>query len=211
MADYLALPKSEGRHPAVVVIHEWWGVNEQIHAVADRWAAHGFLALAPDLFHGKVIPIGRSDEAGAAMKALDFGRAVQEIAAAIETVRSHSRGNGKVAITGYCMGGALTLATACNVRGLSAVVPFYGMPPGGDWAKIEAPVQAHFAQHDDWATVEGAKKIQAAITEHGGKMELHTYDAHHAFCNDRRPEVFNPAAAQQSWDRMVAFVTQHTR
>ena len=89
-------------------------------------------------------------------------------------------------------------------------MPFYGLPPGGDWSKVDAPVQAHFAKHDDWATVDGAKKIQAALAEHGRKMELHVYDAQHAFCNDRRPEVYNAGAASQAWERAVAFVRQHS-
>ena len=210
MADYLALPKGEGRHPAVVVIHEWWGVNDQIRALADRWAAAGFVALAPDLYHGKVVPIGKADEAQAAMSSLDFGRAVQEIGAAVARLKEHPRSTGKVALTGYCMGGALTFASACAVPGLAAAVPYYGMPPGADWSKLTAPVQAHFAQHDDWATADGARKIQATLAEQGKRMELFVYDAHHAFCNDRRPEVYNATAAAQAWDRTLAFVRQHT-
>lgn len=210
MAEYLALPKGDGRHPAVVIIHEWWGVNDQIRSLADRWAEAGFIALAPDLYHGKVIEIGKADQAQAAMSALDFGRAVQEIGAAVARLQKDPRSTGKVAVTGYCMGGALTLATACNVAGLSAAVPYYGMPPGADWSKVTAPVQGHFAQHDDWATVDGAKKIQAALAEHGKQMELHVYDAQHAFCNDRRPEVYNAAAAKQAWERTLAFVRKHT-
>jgi carboxymethylenebutenolidase len=210
MAEYLALPKGNERHPAVIVIHEWWGVNEQIKAIVDRWAALGFVALAPDLFHGHVVPIGKSAEAQAAMNKLDFTKAVDEIVAAVALLNGHPRSTGKVAVTGYCMGGALTMATACNVRGLAALVPFYGIPPGGDWSKIDAPVQAHFALHDDWATVDSAKTVQKAIADHGGKMELFTYDAHHAFCNDHRPEVYSATAAQQAWDRAVAFVRAHT-
>jgi carboxymethylenebutenolidase len=206
MAQYLALPPGDGRHPAVVVIHEWWGVNEQIKAVADRWAKEGFVAIVPDLFHGKVAELTKPDEAAALMNALDFPGAVKEIAAAVGALRDHPRSTGKIAITGYCMGGALTFLSACNVPGLAALVPFYGLPPGGDWAKVDAPVQAHFAMHDDWATVDGAKKIQAQLSTLGKKMELHVYDAKHAFCNDRRPEVHDPEAAAQAWERAVGFV-----
>jgi carboxymethylenebutenolidase len=210
MAEYLSLPKADGRFPGVVVIQEWWGVNDQIKSLCDRWAGEGFLAIAPDLYHGKVVPIGKSDEASAAMNALDFPRALHEIGEAVTKLRSHPRCNGKVAVTGYCLGGALSLATACNVSGLAAVVPFYGLPLSGDWSKVDAPVQAHFAQHDDWASVDKAKKVQSALGELGRKMELHVYDAQHAFCNDRRPEVYNATAAKQAWDRTVTFVRQHT-
>lgn len=207
MTNVLELPSGEAKCPAVVIVHEWWGVNEQIHAIAKRYAGEGFLALAPDLYHGTVIPIGQADAAGAAMKALDFGKAVQEIAQAVETAKAHPRCNGKVAITGYCMGGALTFASAVNIRGLACTVPFYGLPGDLDWSKIDAPVQAHFAQHDEWATVAGAQAIKDAVR---APMELHVYDAQHAFCNEQRPDVYDADAAKTAWGRAVAFIRQHT-
>lgn len=206
LSAVLMLPTGEGKAPGVVVLQEWWGVNTQLEAIARKWADLGFVAIVPDLYHGKVIPIGKSDEASAAMKALDFGKAVQEIGATVAFLKSHERSTGKVAVTGYCMGGALTLATAVNVRGLSAAVAYYGLPGELEWSKVDAPVQAHFAQHDDWATVAGAEKVKAGVKS----MELHVYDAQHAFCNDQRPEVFNAEACAQAWDRTVAFVRTHT-
>lgn len=205
-AGFLETPSGEGRGPAVVVIHEWWGANEQIVNTARRWADAGFLALAPDLYHGKVVPIGQTDAADAAMKGLDFGKAVQELAGAVAFLRDHPRCNGKVVVTGYCMGGALTLATAVNVRGLACAVAWYGTPGDLDWSKVDAPVQAHFATHDDWASVAAGKKIQAGVKS----MELHVYEAQHAFCNDQRPDVYNPEAAALSWERALAFAKAHT-
>jgi carboxymethylenebutenolidase len=105
------------------------------------------------------------------------------------------------------MGGALAFASAVNIRGLAAVVPFYGLPGDLDWSKIDAPVQAHFAKHDDWATVAGAQKIKDAVKV---PMALHVYDAQHAFCNDRRPEVYNVEAARQAWGHAVSFLRTHT-
>lgn len=189
--------------PAVVVLQEWWGVNEQIQSVAKRYAEAGFVALVPDLYHGQVAK--DAEEAGRMMKALDFGKAVQEIAGAVAFLRERS--NGKVAVTGYCLGGALSFASAVNIRGLAAVVPFYGLPGDLDWSKIDAPVQAHFAKHDDWATVAGAQKIKDAVKV---AMELHVYDAQHAFANDRRPDVYNVEAAKQAWGHALAFVRAHT-
>ena len=201
------LPKGEGKAPAVIVVHEWWGLNDQIKATLKRYTDEGFIAAAPDLYHGKVIPIGQADAAGAAMKALDFPAAVKQIGETVAALKAHPRCNGKIAVTGYCMGGALSFATAVNVRGLAAVVPFYGLPGDLDWSKIDAPVQAHFAKHDDWATVAGAQKIKEAVKV---PMELHVYDAQHAFCNDKRPEVYNADAAKQAWGRAVAFIRSHT-
>ncbi len=206
LSAVLVLPEGEARAPGVVLLQEWWGVNEQLASIAQSWADAGFVAIMPDLYHGKVIPIGKADEAGAAMKALDFGKAVQEIGATVAYLKSHARCSGKVAVTGYCMGGALTLATAVNVRGLSAAVAYYGLPGDLDWSKVDAPVQAHFATHDDWATVAGAEKVKAGIQN----MELHVYDAQHAFCNDQRPEVYDAAACAKAWERTLAFVRSHT-
>ena len=201
----VALPPGGEKRPAVVVIQEWWGLNDQIQGIARRWAEAGFIAVVPDLYHGKLAK--NADEAGAMMKALDFGAAVKEIAAAVEWARGHERSTGKVAVTGYCMGGALTLATAVNVRGLAAAVPYYGLPGDLDWSKVDAPIQAHFAKHDDWATVAGAEKIKASVKV---PMELHVYDAQHAFCNEKRPEVYNADACKQAWDRTLAFVRAQT-
>lgn len=207
VAGVLALPEGDTRVPGVVLIHEYWGVNEQIQTAAERWAKEGFAVLVPDLYHGHVAKT--ADDAAAAMGKLDWGKAVQEIAGAVAYLRGHARSTGKVALTGYCMGGALTFAAACAIPDLAAAVPFYGVPGQADWSKVTAPVQAHFAQHDEWATIAKGEQIKAALAEHGKAMELFTYDAQHAFCNDRRPEVYAPEAAKQAWSRAVAFVRQH--
>jgi carboxymethylenebutenolidase len=209
MTQRVTFPTSGGeaagvaaRPPAVVVLQEYWGINKNIQDVVTRWSREGFVAIAPDLYHGKLA--ANADEAMKLMQALDWGKAMVEIAGAVDWARAH--GNGKVAITGYCMGGALTFAAATHLKGLAAAVPFYGVPPQADWSKVDAPVQAHFAQTDEWATVAKGKEIQAAIKG----MELHTYDAQHAFCNADRPEVYNASCASQAWSRAVAFVRQHT-
>jgi len=205
LSGVLVAPAGDAKAPGVVVVQEWWGINEQIQAVARRWAEAGFVALVPDLYHGKLAKT--DDEAGRMMNALDFGKAVQEIGAATAFLCAHPRCTGKVAVNGYCMGGALTFATAVNVRGLAAVVPYYGLPGDLDWSKIDAPVQAHFATIDDWATVAGAQKIKAAVKV---PMELHVYEAQHAFANERRPEVHDAAATKLAWERTLAFIRQHT-
>jgi len=206
----MELPDGGGKAPAIVIIQEWWGLNDQIRGTAKAWAKEGFVALLPDLYHGEVVPIPDGARAGAKMQALDKKRALDECVAAVEFLRNHTRTNGKVAVTGYCMGGALAFATACVAKDLAAVVPFYGLPDAtAELKKITAPVQAHFAQHDQWATVDGAQKVQATLRGIHRTMELHVYDAQHAFCNEQRPEVYNAAACSQAWSRSVAFVKQH--
>jgi carboxymethylenebutenolidase len=190
------------------VIQEWWGLNEQIQRTADRLAAEGFLALAPDLYHGKLAK--DRDEASHLMNTLDWKRAMDDLAGAVEHLRAHPGGSGKVAVIGFCMGGALSLAAAVNLPGLAAVVPFYGVPGDLDWSKVTAPVLAHFSKTDDWATPEKARAIQQVIEEHDGSMELHLYDAEHAFMNEQRPEVYNAEAAKQAWHRTIHFLREHT-
>ena len=204
----LALPAGGGKAPTVVVIQEWWGLNEQIQKTADRLAAAGFVALAPDLYHGKLAK--DAAEAGHLMKDLDWKRAMDDLAGAVGYLREHPRGSGKVAVTGFCMGGALAFAAATDIRGLAAVVPFYGVPGDVDYGKVEAPVLAHFAKTDDWATVDKARAIQQAIAQGGGAMELHVYEAEHAFMNEQRPEVYAPDAAKLAWERTIAFLKKHT-
>ena len=206
LSGVLFAPAGGAKAPGVVVLQEWWGVNDQIQAAARRWADAGFLAIVPDLYHGK---LGKTmEEASRLMKALDFGAAVQEIGAAVAFLRSHPRSTGKIAVTGYCLGGSLSFATAVNVRGLAAVVPYYGLPGDLDWSKIDAPVQAHFATDDDWATVAGAQKIKDAVKV---PMELHVYEASHAFANETRTDVYDAGAAKLAWDRTLAFAREHTR
>jgi carboxymethylenebutenolidase len=199
----LVTPAGGGKPPGIVILQEWWGINEQIQSVAKRYAEAGFVALVPDLYHGQVAT--DPEEARRLMTELDSGKAVQEIAGAVAFVRERS--NGKVALTGYCLGGALSFRSAVHIRGLAAVVPFYGLPSDLDWSKIDAPIQAHFAKHDDWATVAGAQKIKAAVTV---PMDLHVYDAEHAFANEQRADVYNPEAAKQAWGHALAFVRAHT-
>jgi carboxymethylenebutenolidase len=200
----LALPAGTGKHLAVVVVQEWWGLNEQIQRTAERLAAEGFVALAPDLYHGKLART--ADEASHMMNDLDWGRAMKDLAGAVDYLRAHPRGNGKVAITGFCMGGALTLAAAADIPGLAAAVPFYGVPGDKDWSKVTVPIQAHFSKTDDWAT---PAKIEAIGERVHGPFELFLYDADHAFMNEKRPEVYSPRDAEAAWQRLVDFLRTH--
>ncbi len=202
----LALPSTEGKTPGVVLLQEWWGVNAHIESIAGRLAKEGFRVLAPDLFHGKITK--DADEAGKLMQALDWDVALDDIAGAVAHVRAHESSNGKVGVMGFCMGGALTFAAACNVGQLQAVVPFYGVPDRkyADYAKVTAPILAHFAKRDRWAKVEYAEAIKEELEAAGKPMELRTYDADHAFFNDTRPEVYSPECAKLAWERTVAFL-----
>jgi carboxymethylenebutenolidase len=205
----LAEPDGSGEAGAIVLVQEWWGLNDHVKSLVERFAKQGFLVLAPDLYHGKVTK--DPNEAGKLMTELDTLKAVDEIAGAVAYLKAHPRGNGKVGVTGFCMGGALTLGAACHVPGLAGAVAFYGIPPADkvDFAKVTAPVQAHVAQHDDWITVAKMEAVKKQIEAAGAPFELFVYDAQHAFVNDTRPEVYSPENAKLALERAWTFFHRH--
>jgi carboxymethylenebutenolidase len=198
---YLATA-GQGR-PGIVVIQEWWGLNDQICGVADRFARAGYNALAPDLYKGRLT--ARVDEASHLMSSLDFADATnQDLRGAAQHLQGMS---GKVAVMGFCMGGALTIAAAVHVPGLAAAVPFYGIPPKdfADPAQIRIPLQGHFANQDDWCTPLAVDEFEAALTTSGTPFEVHRYEAAHAFANERSA-AYNVDSAIEAWDRMLGFL-----
>ncbi|HSO34411.1 MAG TPA: dienelactone hydrolase family protein [Labilithrix sp.] len=205
----LAEPAGSGRAPSLVLIQEYWGINDHIRSLADRLAKEGFLVIAPDLYHGTLAK--DAAEAGALMTALDTHAAVKEIGATADFLKAHARGNGKVGVIGFCMGGALALASACHLEGLSAIVPFYGIPPADkvDYAKVSAPILMHVATNDAWVTVERAEAIKKQIDAHGKSMTLETYDAGHAFVNDTRPDAYDEKSAKLAWQRSIDFLKKN--
>ena len=202
----VVVPGGTGKVGTVIVLQEYWGLNDHIRSVAERVAKEGYLVVVPDLYHGKLTK--DVAEAQALMSALDTMHAMRDIGAAVAFAKNHERSNGNVGVIGFCMGGALALAAACHVQGLAAVVTYYGVPPEEkvDWAKVTAPVQAHFAQHDGWATVVKAEEIKGKL---GEKMELFTYDAQHAFSNDSRAEVYSADNAKLAWKRSFEFFAKN--
>ncbi len=205
----MATPAGTEKAPSVVLVQEWWGVNDHIRSLLDRLAAAGFVALAPDLYHGKVTK--DAAEAGKLMTELDGDRSMDEIAGAVAWLKAQPRSNGKVGIIGFCMGGAFSFRAAANVPEIDAAVPFYGIPDPAkaDYAKVKAPIQAHFAGRDQWAKPERAEAIKKQLDARGQPMELHVYDADHAFVNDTRPEVYAPEAAKLAWERATSFLHRH--
>lgn len=201
---YLA-EAGKGR-PGIVVIQEWWGLNDQICGVADRFARQGFNALAPDLYKGRVTQ--KPDEANHMMSGLDFvGASDQDIAGAV----THLAGmGGKVGVMGFCMGGALTIAACARIGGISCGVPFYGIPPGqlADPAKIKVPLQGHFANKDDWCTPAAVDALEKAMKGAGHSPEIFRYEAAHAFFSERS-EAYDVKSANAAWERMLEFLKKH--
>jgi carboxymethylenebutenolidase len=196
--------------PTVVLLHEWWGLNDHVRSLVDRLASSGFIALAPDLYDGTVAR--DPTEAQRLMNALQWPAALDVIAGAVSFLKSHPRANGRVGVTGFCMGGAGTFATACNVPGVSAAVVFYGLAPASytPWESADVPpLQAHFSSRDAWAKADAAAAIRDRLVARGRSLDLHVYDAEHAFVNDTRPEVYHPEHARVAWQRMLGFFQKH--
>jgi carboxymethylenebutenolidase len=198
---YLAAA-GQGR-PGVVVIQEWWGLNDQICGVADRFARAGYNALAPDLYKGRLTT--QPDEANHLITGLDFADAThQDLRGAAQHLQAQS---GKVAVMGYCMGGALTIAAAVHVPEFAAGVCLYGIPPKAfaDPAEIGVPLQGHFANKDDWCTPTAVDDLETTLKAAGVTHEIYRYDAAHAFANERSA-AYDVACANQAWERMAAFL-----
>lgn len=200
-------PTARADAPAIVLIQEWWGVNDQIRGVARRLAAAGYGVLIPDLYRGKLADNG--DEASHLMNGLNFPDALhQDLVGAVRHARSH---HAKVGVMGFCMGGALTIAAAANIPELSAAVCFYGVPPAAiaDPKSIRIPLQCHFAEQDTWCTPAVVAELEKQLSEGNVPFELHRYDAQHAFLNESRPEVYHPSAAALAWQRTLEFLGRH--
>ncbi|HEY3431355.1 MAG TPA: dienelactone hydrolase family protein [Rhodocyclaceae bacterium] len=197
--------------PGIVVIQEWWGLNTQICGIADRFAAAGFNALAPDLYQGRIAQ--DADEASHMMDGLDFsGATKQDIYGAVQHLQTIS---GKIGVMGFCMGGALTVGAAVHLPALlpvlAAGVCFYGLPPKAfaDPAAIRIPLQGHFASRDDWITPALVDDLESTMTAAGNPPQIFRYEADHAFFNQLRPEVYDAAASALAWERTLAFLHKH--
>jgi carboxymethylenebutenolidase len=212
---YLAEPAQGARAPGVVVIQEWWGLTDQIKGVADRLAKAGYRALVPDLYRGKQTLDAK--EAEHLMSGLDFGDAAgQDVRGAVQYLKGSSP---KVGVTGFCMGGALTILSAVNVPEADASVAWYGFPPLEyvDASKIKAPLLGHYATEDQFFTIDKVDELEKKLSAAKVKFEFHRYKAKHAFANEQAnerklpPLEYNPQAAEQAWKRTLEFFGRHLK
>lgn len=206
---YLAIPKS-GSGPAVIVIQEWWGLVGHITAIADRFAEAGFLALAPDLYHGVIAK--EPDHATKLMMGLAMDKAALDIAGAAKFLSERDDVSGKgIGTVGFCMGGSLALWSATISPEIIATVAFY---PALPWARMSPhwqnysgkSAQIHCSESDGTSTAPGIQEAVKAIESVKGEVETFDYPrTHHAFFNDERPEVYDAEASALAWDRMITF------
>ena len=198
--------------PGVIVIQEWWGLVPHIKDIADRFAAEGFVALAPDMYHGEVT--SEPDLAGKLLMSMNLATAGKDLSGAVDALQERT-GRTKVGATGFCMGGGLALMAAClRPDAISAVAPFYGgMRPDTviEWDNLAAVVEGHYAETDrGTAAPEAVKELEATLRAKGKDATFHVYPGtQHAFFNDTRPEVYDAEVSQVTWDRMLALFRAH--
>jgi carboxymethylenebutenolidase len=208
-AGYLAKPP-KGTGPGVIVIQEYWGLVGHIKEVAERFAAAGFVALAPDFYSG--VATEEPEEAGKLMMALNIDEAEKTLRGAIDELLTRCEGK-KVGVVGFCMGGQLALfAAASNPEKVGACVDFYGIHPNVQpaFTNLDAPVLGFFAEHDDYAPAEAVNRLDNTLSELGKEHEFVTFPGtHHAFFNTDRPEVHDAEASEKAWVHMVAFFRNH--
>jgi len=209
-SGYLAKPAS-GSGPGVLVIQEWWGLDADIKTMTDRLAADGFVALAPDLYHGEVAGHTEMDKAAHLMQSMPPDRAGRDMSGAVDYLASHSSGGG-IGVVGFCMGGMLAFIIAAN-RGdkVKAVVPFYGFPQGQmepDWSTLQASVSGHMAEHDSFFSPEAARALEAKLRAMGKDVTLQVHPGTgHAFMGPHNAlGTLNETLAAEIWPQAVSFL-----
>ena len=204
---YVALPSESSSNAAIILIQEWWGINDHIRDIAGRYAGEGYICVAPDLYRGRLAK--DADEAAKMMHDLAIEDGIATIAAAIaETKRDYNVQ--KIGITGFCMGGTFALRAACEINELAAAAPFYGDIPGEEFLeKLSVPTLFIAGERDAWINPEKVNTLKEAARKYDLPVEIVSYDADHAFFNDTRPAVYNADAAADAWRRVLDLFGKH--
>ncbi|HVF29732.1 MAG TPA: dienelactone hydrolase family protein [Pyrinomonadaceae bacterium] len=199
---YVAIP-SEQTEQAVIVIQEWWGLNDHIKDITDRYAAEGFIAIAPDLYRGKLAT--NPEDAGRMMNELKIEDGLDTIRNAVDAARE-KYGLSHFGITGFCMGGTYALRAACELEGFSAAAPFYGdIPPEDILKDLKTPTIFISGTKDGWINPEKVASLEDAAERYELPVHSVKYEADHAFFNDTRAEVYDEAAARDAWALVIGF------
>ncbi len=207
MANFMTNPPQGGPFPGVVVVQEWWGLNDHIKDVTRRLASEGFVAVAPDLYDGKVTK--DPGVAGSMMQSLDQKAALQKLDDAVESLKNNpSVKKGKVGVIGFCMGGTFALLLATHNKDIGAAAPFYGkVPDDSALQNLNAPALYIYAGKDQWITKQEVDRLERFLQKSGKSGEVVRYpNADHAFFNDTRPEVYRAGDAKDAWSRAVSFL-----
>lgn len=199
---YVATPDNPSQR-GVIIIQEWWGLNDHIKDIAGRYAAEGFIAIAPDLYRGKIAT--NSEDASKMMHALELDDGLDTIKNSVEAARS-KYGLSHFGITGFCMGGTFALRAACELEGFSAAAPFYGDIPEEDvLKKLKTPTVFVSGTKDGWINKEKVAELEEAAEKYELPIHSVKYEADHAFFNNTRPEVYDETAARDAWALVIGF------
>ena len=216
-SGYLALPEGR-RGPGVIVVQEWWGLDSGIKEMADRLAAAGFVALAPDLYHGQLAGHTEMDKAGELMASLPADRAARDMSAAVDYLADHDATTSDgIGVMGFCMGGLLTFVLAAlRPDRIAAVVPFYGFPTGDDqpnYRDIEAAIQGHMAEHEDFFPPDAARALETELKALGKDVTITVHEgAGHAFMAPHNAlGTQNQELYDKIWPQATAFLHEHLR
>ncbi len=211
---YMVQPQAKGPRPALIVVQEWWGLNDHMKDVARRYAREGYLAIAPDLYSrlGNKITAD-PNEAGKLMNTLKQEDGLKDLNATVKYLKTVPGVDAaKIGVTGFCMGGSYALMLPCVNREIKAAVPFYGQVPSPDTPlqNLACPVLYIYGEDDGWITKADVQRLAAALKKYNKPGEIKTYPgAPHAFFNDTRKDVYKPAEAKDAWTRALAFFKQH--
>jgi len=206
---YAASPEVAEPRASVILIHEWWGINDHVRDLVGRYAREGYLCVAPDLYRGKTAT--DPTEASALMNALALDDGIATIRATASEL-TNRRSVEKIGITGYCMGGTFALRAACEIDTLGAAAPFYGdIPDDATLSKLKVATLFIAGKRDGWINPEKVQGLKDAATKHGLPVEVVSYDADHAFFNDTRPEVYDAKAAADAWRRVLDLFDKRLR
>ena len=208
VSGYLAMPSGAGKHPALIAIHEYWGLNDQVKEEARKFAAQGYVVLAIDLYRGKVATT--PDEAHELMRGVPDDRGIRDLEAAFTYLANRPDVNAnKIGSVGWCMGGGYSIKLAVDQAKLAACIVNYGPLPtdSANIAKIQAPVLGNFGADDRGITPDSVHAFEAAMKAAGKSADIKIYDgAGHAFENPNNKDGYRPAATDDAWKRMVAFL-----
>ncbi|HMS84041.1 MAG TPA: dienelactone hydrolase family protein [Nitrospira sp.] len=213
MKAFVAAPQTKGTRPARIVAQEWWGLTDHIKDIARRYAAEGYVAIAPDLYsrlgHAFTTDAG---EAGELMNRLKPEDGLADLNATVAYLKSVPEVDAaKIGITGFCMGGSYVLMLPCVNSEIKTAVPFYGQVPNPDTPiqKLACPVLYVYGEDDGWITKADVQRLAAALKKYNKAGEIKTYPgAPHAFFRDTDPSVYQPEAAKDAWSRTTAFFKQ---
>ena len=201
---YVAMPEAASKNTkAVILIQEWWGLNDHIKDIADRYAKEGFIAIAPDLYRGKLAT--NTEEAAEMMANLAIEDGLNTIKNVIAKARE-TYGNLRFGISGYCMGGTYALRASCEIEGISAAAPFYGDIPAEDILRnLKVPVIFISGTKDEWINPEKVSELESGAAKYNLSVDSVKYDADHAFFNNTRPEVYDEESAKDAWKKVIEF------